>query len=108
MNRDAAAYWIVRSSRTMTSYFDAGDCASSRRPGERRDPYAVSLALGTLADAFRNHEVRGLWVPAFAGTTRGEFQPHPSHHPPCRGVMISISSPFFSGVCAHWLRGSTS
>src|SRR5712671_6947491 len=31
-----------------------------------------------------------------------------SLHPPCRGVMISISSPFLSGVCAHLARGSTS
>ena len=29
-------------------------------------------------------------------------------HPPCRGVMISISSPLLIGVSAHWLFGSTS
>src|SRR5216684_610221 len=41
-----------------------------RRPGERRDPYSVSLVL---SDAVRrlshNHSRQGLWVPAFAGTT---------------------------------------
>jgi hypothetical protein len=31
---------------------------------------------------------------------------HP--HPPCRGVMISISSPLLIGVCAQRLFGSTS
>src|ERR1700694_725833 len=92
--------------------------SSMRRPGERRDPYAVSSRFGTVADAFRNHERRGLWVPAFAPTTCGKilrerernhlWQLSSSHHPPCRGVMISISSPLLSGVCDHLLRGSTS
>jgi hypothetical protein len=63
MNRDAAAYWIVRSSRTMTIEFDARS---------------------------------------------SEFDAHSSHHPPCLGVMISISSPFLICVCAHLLFGSTS
>src|SRR4030081_2879016 len=72
LNRDAAAYWIVRSSRTTTAQFDASNFASMRRPGERRDPYAVSSHFGAGADAFCNNESRGLWVPAFAGTTRGE------------------------------------
>src|SRR5712664_3660970 len=87
-----------------------------RRPGERRDPYAVSFHFGPVADAFRNREGQGLWVPAFAGTTRGEILRErdenylwsSSLHPPCRGVMISISSPCLSGVCAHLARGSTS
>ena len=30
------------------------------------------------------------------------------HHPPCRGVMISISSPLFNTVSAQRLFGSTS
>jgi hypothetical protein len=29
-------------------------------------------------------------------------------HPPCRGVMISISSPLASARSAHWLFGTTS
>src|SRR5260370_171415 len=51
-----------------------------RRPRERRDRYAVSSRFGAGADAFFNNEGQGLWVPAFAGTTRGEFGPHSSHH----------------------------
>src|SRR6478736_3954030 len=45
------------------------------RPGERRDPYRVISLGGTVADTFRNHARRWLWVPAFAGTTRGESVP---------------------------------
>ncbi len=40
-----------------------------RRPGERRDPYAVSYRLGDKVETFYNNEHQGLWVPAFAGTT---------------------------------------
>src|SRR5260221_1633175 len=52
----------------------------SRRPGERRDPYAVPSHCGTVAEPFRNHIRRWLWVRAFAGTTWGEIlrTPHPS------------------------------
>src|SRR6185369_17251135 len=42
---------------------------SARRPGERRDPYAVPARLGTRRETFRNKHGRWLWVPAFAGTT---------------------------------------
>src|SRR5258707_5731293 len=40
------------------------------RPGERRDPYAVSSRLRTVSDTFSHKQRPGLWVPAFAGTTR--------------------------------------
>src|ERR1700736_4221100 len=43
---------------------------SARRPGERRDPYAVSLVLGDAVRRLsRNNTGLWLWVPAFAGTT---------------------------------------
>jgi predicted nucleic acid-binding Zn ribbon protein len=46
---------------------------ASGRPDDRlrasRDPYAVAWRLALLGEAFRNDEGRGLWVPAFAGTT---------------------------------------
>src|SRR5258705_13117905 len=49
------------------------DSTCYRRPGERRDPYAVSLVL---RDAVRrlscNHECLWLWVAAFAGTTHAD------------------------------------
>src|SRR5664279_2473836 len=45
--------------------------ASTRRPAERRDPYAVPSRLGAVAETFRNHTQSWLWVPAFAGTTHG-------------------------------------
>src|SRR6266568_453126 len=41
---------------------------SKRRPGEGRDPYAVSSDGGTVGETFCNYEGRWLWVPAFAGT----------------------------------------
>jgi alpha-glucosidase len=42
---------------------------SSRR---RRDPYAAALRLRTMATGFCRNMGLSLWVPAFAGTTRGE------------------------------------
>src|SRR5216683_1201668 len=54
---------------------------SRRVTGEGRDPSVSAIALiaaarihvfGTVADAFFNDQRQGLWVPAFAGTTRGE------------------------------------
>src|SRR5258708_17855998 len=79
----ATAYWIVRSSRTMTAEVDASECNLPRRPGERRDPYRVISLVGTVADAFGHNERRWLWVPALAGTTRGgvlrkRYSPSPS------------------------------
>src|SRR5258708_28878 len=90
----------------MTVEFEASECNLLRRPGERRDPYAVPFPLGTVADAFRNHGRRWLWVPAFAGTTWKEnLLARSSSHPPCRGVMISISSsgaqPSSPHTCRH-------
>jgi hypothetical protein len=45
---------------------------STSRPGERRDPYAVSSLYGIGADTLCKEQRQGLWIPAFAGTTRGE------------------------------------
>jgi hypothetical protein len=42
------------------------------RPGEGRDPYAVSSRCGNVVNAFVQQRHQGLWVPAFAGTTRGK------------------------------------
>src|ERR1035437_5233991 len=36
---------------------------STSRPCERRDPYAVSSRFSIGADAFRNKQSQGLWVP---------------------------------------------
>src|ERR1700676_4436077 len=58
VNREAAAYWVARSRRAMTAEFDVTDCASGRRPGDRRDPYAVHPRFGTRVETFRNHERR--------------------------------------------------
>ena len=44
----------------------------SRRPCERRDPYAAPLVLrGPVRELSRNRSRLWLWVPAFAGTTTG-------------------------------------
>jgi hypothetical protein len=49
---------------------------SSRRPGECRDPNVEESRFGSKADAFCSHQRQGLWIPAFAGTTRGEIVPY--------------------------------
>src|ERR1700719_1561512 len=49
----------------------------SRRPRARGDPYAVSSRCGTVGETFCNYQSRWLWVPAFAGTTRGEMRLRP-------------------------------
>jgi hypothetical protein len=41
-----------------------------RRPGVRQDPYAEESRFGTGVDALCNNQRQGLWVPAFAGTTK--------------------------------------
>jgi hypothetical protein len=38
----------------MTVLFDVCDRASTRRPGEHRDPYRVISLVGAVADTFRN------------------------------------------------------
>src|SRR5437667_3041679 len=41
-----------------------------RRPGERRDPYAVALGLeDAVQRLLHNNDGLRLWIPAFAGTT---------------------------------------
>src|SRR5258707_10154714 len=55
----------IRKSRSMEVAHD-----SASRPGERRDPYAVLFRLSRVVDAFFKKRRQGLWVPAFAGTTR--------------------------------------
>src|SRR5258707_8175445 len=63
-----------------------------RRPGERRDPYAVSCCCGMVVDAFLNKNRRWLWVPAppplspLARTTNKVFPPAPPLAPPRREV----------------------
>jgi hypothetical protein len=49
------------------------ECAFSRRPGERRDPYA---AAGVLRGAVRrlSRDNQSLWLWAFAGTTVESFR----------------------------------
>jgi hypothetical protein len=42
------------------------------------DPYSVSFVLKkNVASSESNHNRQGLWVPAFAGTTRGEATLNP-------------------------------
>src|ERR1700681_1798730 len=48
-----------------------------RRPCERRDPYAAAYRSDTEADILGDTQRRGLWVPAFAGTTLRERYPRP-------------------------------
>src|SRR3954462_9272830 len=46
-----------------------GKALSTRRPCERRDPYAVPFHSGTGVETFCNNQGQWLWVPASAGTT---------------------------------------
>src|ERR1700722_436847 len=65
---------------------------TDRRPGECRDPYAVSFRLGARGVAFRSNEDRWLWVPAFAGTTWGEIlRPSPSPSLPRRDDLDLVA-----------------
>src|SRR6202047_2642728 len=75
VNREAAAYRVARSRRAMTAEFDV--VAPRRRPRARGDPYAVPSRWGTVGETFCNYQSRWLWVPAFAGTTRGEMRLRP-------------------------------
>jgi hypothetical protein len=45
---------------------------TSRRPCERRDPYAVSSLFGNEVDAFFSDWRQGLWVPACAQECPGK------------------------------------
>ena len=58
----------------------------SRRPGESRDPYAVSSRFkNRCSTAFAQHERLWLWVPAFAGTT-DQNVPRSRFHPDARAA----------------------
>src|SRR5689334_16765305 len=60
-----------------------GNSLSPRRPRERGDPYAVSPRSGTASKTFFHHSRRGVWVPAFAGTTaENNVAPYPSRRLP--------------------------
>src|SRR5258708_6808952 len=55
-----------------------------RRPGERRDPYAVLCCCGMVVDAFLNKNRRWLWVPAparFAPLARAASSVYPRAPP---------------------------
>src|SRR6266568_7458381 len=67
------------------------ECQHRRRPGERRDPYAVPYRLGTLSKAFPSNERRWLWVPAFAGTTMGKQNVRYLHRHCERSEAIHLS-----------------
>ena len=54
---------------------------SRRRPRESEDPYAATSRFGTLANGFCANGLPGLWVPAFAGTTRVESASHVTQRP---------------------------
>src|SRR5438309_708396 len=71
---------------------------STRRPGERRDPYSVSSGLSAEFAALLSHQRQGLWVPAFAGTTWGELVATHSLTPPparraARGGAAALRAP---------------
>jgi len=54
------------------------ECTSySRRPGEGRDPYAVSVVMEDGASCLCDNKHQWLWVPAFAGKTLGRYS-HPA------------------------------
>src|SRR6185312_9773947 len=114
LNRWAAAYWVARSSRAMTAEFVAGARNQPRRPGERRDPYRVISLVGAVAETFRHHARRWLWVPAFAGTTRGETVPGHNfssrHHPssPRRRGSSTPGTPCLNRwAAAYWVARSS-
>src|SRR6202166_3510207 len=71
-----------------------------RRPGERRDPYCGNFQWGDGARA-RNDDGRWwLWVPAFAGTTRGEATMTTSNSKFRTGSKEAPTEPFKRAVTA--------
>src|SRR2546430_13524785 len=77
MNRDAAAYWIARSSRAMTAEDDARDHLSTRRPRAGGGPHALPTRLGTGSEIFFNNKSPGAPGPPFARQAPGKevFRP---------------------------------
>src|ERR1041385_1779697 len=61
---------IYRAARPHSRAYRAP--STSRRPGERRDPYTPPVRFVRDDETTRAQQGRCLWVPAFAGTTRGE------------------------------------
>src|SRR5437868_5798714 len=92
MNRDAAAYCIACSTRSLTPEEVGLVSLSTRRPRAGGDPYAVPLRWGTVSDIFCNNKGRWLWVPAFAGTTRGELMQPSSPSLPRRADLDLVAS----------------
>src|SRR6202158_3846448 len=100
--RPAGPIWpacgTTPSTRDCFDHDDVDGVLSKRRPGERRDPYAVSSRFCTGAEAFCHTKRQGLWVPAFAGTTINKGIPDmSSSHGPLR---IGIGGPVGSGKTA--------
>jgi hypothetical protein len=65
---------------------------STSRPGERRDPFAVSSLFGIRAETLHKKRRQGLWVPAFAGTTRGEIVSYAIALPQGAGIALRHGS----------------
>ena len=90
-----------------------GENLSTRRPCERRGPYAAADGTGTLRDVHFNGDRRrwqsvchrassidpAVWVPAFAGTTLGNARPHQLDAPANAGTSCDpysqLSAPPF-------------
>src|SRR5260221_2570753 len=85
------------------------ECAFSRRPGERRDPYAAAGVLRGAVRRLSRHN-QSLWLWALAGTTVEFFakrfaQPRKFFSIPPRILTVSLSAsipPSFPRTIHPW------
>jgi hypothetical protein len=55
-------------------------------PANARDPYRVISRVNTNARRLVTNQRRGVWVPAFAGTTPGFAYPRPTN-----GILLAMT-----------------
>jgi hypothetical protein len=75
INREVAAYWIVRSCRTTTVFL--WNAKAPHTASSRRTPEPITTGFSCCATAVQQHlsnNRRGVWIPAFAETTMRAYR----------------------------------
>src|SRR5450631_1712602 len=106
MVRNMDLFWVFCKSEyfykrglTEVQVFCPSGKGQGCRPRASGDPYAAASRLGALSNGFGFNRRPGLWVPAFAGTTRasishsrGRPPPHVTQRPGASRFAISVST----------------